>query len=218
MPDLDHFHGAKVGNKVGSKKTEMGGYLYSSDFGLPTFLSLPMRIISGIHKGRIIQAPSHLPVRPTTDYARTGLFNLLNSRLSFEDISCIDLFSGTGAISLELASRGCKDITAIDNNRNCIQFLQQTVNSWKVTGIRIIKEDVFKFLNTARMNADLIFADPPYALKGLKEIPEIITKNKLVKPGGLLILEHGDDQSFKDSPHFVEERNYGNVNFSIFQF
>lgn len=177
-----------------------------------------MRIISGHYKGRIIQAPSNLPVRPTTDFARTGLFNLLNSRVDFEDISFIDLFSGTGAISLEMASRGCKDIIAVDNNRNCVQFLRQTMESWKVPGIRIIKDDVFKFLGSTKITVDLIFADPPYALRQLKEIPEIIIKNKLVKVGGLLILEHGDEDSFNDTPHFIECRNYGNVNFSIFQF
>ena len=177
-----------------------------------------MRIISGTYKGRIIQAPANLPVRPTTDFARTGLFNLLNSRIHFEDISFIDLFSGTGAISLEMASRGCKDITAIDNNRNCVQFLQQSIESWKIPGIRIIKEDVFKFLNSTKIKVDLIFADPPYEMKGLEDIPKLVLKNNLIKPDGLLILEHGDSQSFKDFPHFAEERNYGNVNFSIFHF
>lgn len=177
-----------------------------------------MRIISGTLKGRIIQAPSNLPIRPTTDYARTGLFNLLNSRIYFEDISFLDLFSGTGIISLEMASRGCKDIIAIDNNRNCVQFLQQTIASWKVPGIRIIKEDVFKFLSSTQIKVDLIFADPPYQLKNLADIPKLIIQNNLIKPNGLLILEHGDDQTFKDTPHFIEERNYGSVNFSIFQF
>ncbi len=177
-----------------------------------------MRIISGSLKGRIVQAPSNLPVRPTTDFARTGLFNLLNSRIYFEDISCIDLFSGTGVISLELASRGCKDITAVDANRGCIQFLQQTINSWKVPGIRCLKEDVFRFISSTRMTVDLIFADPPYDLKNLTEIPVLISKNKLIKPGGILILEHGSENTFKDFENFAEERNYGNVNFSIFQF
>lgn len=177
-----------------------------------------MRIISGIYKGRIIQAPSNLPVRPTTDFARTGLFNLLNSRIYFEDISFVDLFSGTGAISLEMASRGCKDIIAVDNNRNCIQFLQQTISNWKVPGIRLMKEDAFKFLNSTKITVDVVFADPPYTLKGLEDIPKLILKNNLIKPDGLLILEHGDDKSFKDFPHFMDEKNYGNVNFSIFQF
>lgn len=177
-----------------------------------------MRIISGSLKGRIIQAPSNLPVRPTTDFARTGLFNLLNSRVDIEDISVLDLFSGTGSISLEMASRGCKDIMAVDNNRNCVQFLKQTVENWKVPGIRIFKEDVFKFISSTKIKVDLIFADPPYALKNLKEIPDIIIKNNLVKPEGFLILEHGDEDSFLGTPHFTEVRKYGNVNFSIFQF
>ena len=177
-----------------------------------------MRIISGTYRGRTLQAPSSLPVRPTTDFARTGLFNLLNSRIYFEDVSFLDLFSGTGVISLEMASRGCGDIIAVDNNRQCIQFLQQTATSWKVSSIRTIKEDVFKFIRHTKITVDLIFADPPYALQGLKDIPAIIIENKLVKPGGLLILEHGDEDSFDGTPHFVETRSYGNVHFSIFQF
>jgi 16S rRNA (guanine966-N2)-methyltransferase len=177
-----------------------------------------MRIISGTLKGRIIQAPSNLPVRPTTDFARTGLFNILNSRIDFEDISFLDLFSGTGAISLEMASRGCNDIISVDSNRECVRFLQQTINSWKVPGIKIIKEDAFSFMESTRIKSDLIFADPPYALRQLKDIPALVIKNNLVKPEGLFILEHGDEHSFKDSPHFEEVRNYGNVNFSIFQF
>jgi 16S rRNA (guanine966-N2)-methyltransferase len=177
-----------------------------------------MRIISGIYKGRIIQAPSNLPVRPTTDFARTGLFNILNSRIDFDEVSFLDLFSGTGAISIEMASRGCKDVIAVDSNRNCTQFLQHTIAAWKIAGIRVIKEDVFKFIGQTKIKSDLIFIDPPYALAALKEIPALIVKNNLVKPGGLLILEHGKEHSFAASPHFEETRNYGHVNFSIFQF
>jgi len=177
-----------------------------------------MRIISGQFRGRQLNAPSTLPVRPTTDFARTGLFNILNNRINFEEISAMDLFSGTGAISLEMASRGCKEIIAVDNNRNCIQFLQQTCVSWKATGIKTIKEDVFKYISFTQIKVDLVFADPPYVLKGIEEIPSIIIKNKVVKPKGLLILEHGDDCDFNNTPHFEEVRKYGNVNFSIFQF
>jgi 16S rRNA (guanine966-N2)-methyltransferase len=177
-----------------------------------------MRIISGQFRGRQLNAPSSLPVRPTTDFARTGLFNILNSRIDFTEITAMDLFSGTGSISLELASRGCKEIISVDNNRNCIQFQQQTCLSWKASGIKTIKEDVFKYISFTQIKVDLVFADPPYALKGINEIPSIIIKNTVVKPGGLLILEHGDDQNFEGFPHFEEVRKYGNVNFSIFQF
>jgi len=177
-----------------------------------------MRIISGIYKGRNIIAPANLPVRPTTDFARTGLFNILNSRYDLEEVSFLDLFSGTGSISLEMASRGCKDITAVDSNRNCIQYLQQTAGSWKVSGLRIVKEDVFKFLQSTRISVDIVFADPPYALKGLDELPEMVNKGQLVKPGGCFILEHGDDIDFSKEGHFEQKKTYGNVNFSIFQF
>jgi len=177
-----------------------------------------MRIISGTLKGRIIQAPSTLPVRPTTDYARTGLFNILSSRIDFEDVTFLDLFCGTGTISFEMASRGCKDIIAVDNNRNCIQFVHNTIKSWNIEGMKAFKEDTFKFLSQSKYPSDIIFADPPYALPKLKILPELMVKYNLVKPGGLFILEHGKDDSFKDSPHFEDVRNYGNVNFSIFQF
>ncbi len=177
-----------------------------------------MRIISGTLKGRTVQAPNHLPVRPTTDFARTGLFNILSSRIDFEDVNFIDLFCGTGVISYEMASRGCKDIIAVDNNRNCIQFVHQTIQNFKIQGMRAIKEDVFKFLEQSKYTSDIIFADPPYALYQLKSLPEIIIKHELVKPGGIFILEHGKEVSLEETPYFDEVRNYGNVNFSIFQF
>src|SRR5688500_18329993 len=141
-----------------------------------------MRIISGAFKGRILQAPSNLPVRPTTDFARTGLFNILSSRIDFEDISFLDLFSGTGVISLEMASRGCSNIIAVDSNRNCTQFLQHTISSWKIQGIRVIREDVFKFLHQTNITVDLVFIDPPYALPRLTELPGLISSKNLVKP------------------------------------
>lgn len=177
-----------------------------------------MRIISGTLKGRVVQAPANLPVRPTTDFARTGLFNILSSRVDFDDITFLDLFCGTGIISFEMCSRGCKDVIAVDNNRNCIQFIQSTISSWKIQGMRVIKEDVFKFLNHSKYQSDIIFADPPYAIPEMKKLPGLIIKNQLVKPGGVFILEHGKEHSFEETPHFEEVRNYGNVNFSIFQF
>jgi len=177
-----------------------------------------MRIISGTLKGRSLIAPSGLPVRPTTDFARTGLFNLLNSRIYFEDISFLDLYCGTGAISLEMASRGCNDITSIDSNRNCIQFVSQTATKWGVKGIRTIKSDVMDYVKNCRVSFDLVFADPPYALREVEKLLEAIIEKNLVKPGGLFIIEHDQKQSFAENPHFLELRKYGNVNFSIFQF
>lgn len=180
-------------------------------------LYLQMRIISGIYKGRTLELPRNLPVRPTTDFARTGLFNMLNSRIHFDEIAAIDLFCGTGAISFELASRGCHDITAVDSNRLCTKHIQHTIDKWKVKGMRVLTEDVFKFVEFTSINADFIFADPPYALKALSMLPELIFKNNLLRDEGMFILEHGADHSFENIPHFIETRNYGNVNFSIFQ-
>lgn len=175
-----------------------------------------MRIISGIHKGRTLHPPRNLPVRPTTDFARTALFNMLQHRFDLESISVIDLFAGTGAISLELASRGCRDITAVDKHRGCIDFIRKTATEWKIQGLRTVKEDVFRFLQDCSYNVDLVFADPPYDLPELVELPARILHKKILRPEGLFILEHGDRQDFSAQPGFSEHRRYGNVNFSIF--
>jgi 16S rRNA (guanine(966)-N(2))-methyltransferase RsmD len=175
-----------------------------------------MRIISGIFGGRQLYPPKNLPVRPTTDFARTALFNILQNRFDLEDISVIDLFAGTGAISVELASRGCRDIVAVDMNRNCVQFIQDTARSWEIKGLKVLKDDVLKFLGKCPYKADVIFADPPYDMPELQKIPEAVFRNELLRPGGLFILEHGDRQDFSSLPQFREKRRYGSVNFSLF--
>jgi 16S rRNA (guanine966-N2)-methyltransferase len=176
-----------------------------------------MRIISGTHKGRAFHPPKNLPVRPTTDFGKEALFNVLSNRIDFGTIRALDLFGGTGSISYELASRGCMDITTVDVNYNCCSFIKKTAAEFGFAGIRVIKQEVFKFLKQQSGSYDLIFADPPYEMPETVEIPELVFKGNFLKPDGLFILEHSDRLSFEGSPYFPEQRNYSKVNFSIFR-
>ena len=176
-----------------------------------------MRIISGTHRGRSFYPPQNLPVRPTTDFGKEALFNILNNRIDYETVKALDLFAGTGSISYELASRGCKEITAVDANFNCCAFIKKTVEEFKFTGLHVIKHDVFKFLKSATGKYDLIFADPPYELKETAEIPGLVFAGGMLNPGGILIVEHPKELSFKDNEYFIEQRNYSKVNFSLFE-
>jgi 16S rRNA (guanine966-N2)-methyltransferase len=175
-----------------------------------------MRIIGGKYGGRPIKVPKNLPVRPTTDFAKEGLFNMLNSRLDFEGLHVLDLFSGTGHMSLEFASRGAGRVVAVDANFRCVGFLR---NSAKELGMDIgaAKGDVFQFLESQTSQFDVIFADPPYELPNIPKIHELVFSRKLLKPGGLLIIEHGVKTKLEELEGFVQKRNYGNVNFSFFQ-
>lgn len=175
-----------------------------------------MRIISGKYRGLRLQAPAKLPVRPTTDLAKESLFNILQNRVDLEGISVLDLFSGTGNITYEFASRGCTNITSVDLNMHCVRFIQQTVEKLKAEGIRVVKSDVFSFLKNTFDQFDLIFADPPYDLNTIPEIAKLVWERKLLKAEGMLIIEHAGMQVFSNAPGFVETRNYGNSSFSFF--
>lgn len=175
-----------------------------------------MRIIGGKHKGRAIKTPRDLPVRPTTDFAKEALFNILNNRLDFEDLRVLDLFSGTGNISLEFASRGASAVEAVDKNFRCAAFLKSEANTLSLP-VHTIKEDVFRFLSHCSAQYDLIFADPPYDLPGIEKIPQLVFEKSLLKEGGMLIVEHGPGTKLHEEPQFAEHRKYGNVNFSFFK-
>jgi len=176
-----------------------------------------VRIISGIHKGRRIQIPVKLPVRPTTDLAKESLFNILTFQISFEEIRVLDLFSGTGCISYEFASRGCKNITAVDMNYKCCRFISETSASLNMSGIEVIKADVNHFMKINRASWDVIFADPPYKLSWIQEIPDLVFDQALLNSGGILIVEHPGTIDFQEHEKFSEQRKYGMVNFSIFK-
>jgi 16S rRNA (guanine(966)-N(2))-methyltransferase RsmD len=175
-----------------------------------------VRIIGGKFKGKQFRLPKDLPVRPTTDFAKEGLFNILNHRIDLEGAQVLDLFSGTGHISLECASRGAKFITAVDSNFKCAGFLRSTANEIDAP-ISAVKADVFTFLKANMAKYDLIFADPPYEMPNITEIHSLVFERKLLADQGWLIIEHGPRTKLEDLAGFVEHRKYGNVNFSFFQ-
>ena len=176
-----------------------------------------MRIITGQYKGRHFDIPRSFKARPTTDFAKENIFNVLNAYIDFEDAMALDLFSGTGSISLELLSRGCKNVVSVEADRDHYAFIKQCLAKLGTDRCITIRGDVFRFLKTCHQQFDFIFADPPYALKQLKEIPDIVLSGNLLTDDGIFVFEHGKDYDFSSHPHFVEHRSYGSVNFSIFK-
>ncbi len=176
-----------------------------------------MRIISGEFKGRRFTPPANLKARPTTDFAKEGIFNVLANCIEFEDITVLDLFSGSGSISFEFASRGAKQVTSIEQNYQHIYFIKKIADELKIKTINAIKGDVFKFISTSKFQYDLIFADPPYELDKLPLLPELVLSSSLLKPNALFVLEHGKKNNFADNKYLKETRSYGNVHFSIFE-
>jgi len=178
-----------------------------------------MRIIGGKFRGRRFDPPAkNWPTRPTTDFAREGLFNILSNHFDFENMKVLDLFGGAGSHSYEFLSRGCCDVTYVDKFPACVAFVRKTAEALGIEGcIRIIKGDVFKFIGRAAEKYDYIFADPPYALPTIDTIPALIFQHQLLKPGGWLVLEHNPKHSFQGQPHFAQARNYGKTIFSFFE-
>jgi 16S rRNA (guanine(966)-N(2))-methyltransferase RsmD len=178
-----------------------------------------MRVISGIYKRRRFDVPHSFKVRPTTDFAKENLFNVLcNNCIDFEDgVTALDLFAGTGSISIELVSRGCDRVISIEKDPQHLAFISQIMREVKTDKCFPMRADVFKYIERCNEQFDFIFADPPYALKGLETIPSLIFEKGLLKEGGLLVLEHGKNNHFEDNPNFIERRVYGSVNFSFFK-
>lgn len=175
-----------------------------------------MRIISGLYKGRRIPTPSNIKARPTTDFAKEGLFNLLNNRIDFEGIDMLDLFAGTGSIGVEFISRGSASVTSIETYDIHCAFIKKVCSELKIKNLQLLKMDVFKFIGSTNLQYDMIFADPPYDLKYLEEIPDLIFKNNLLKSDGLFVMEHSSHNKFEAHPYYLDHRAYGNVNFSFF--
>ena len=176
-----------------------------------------MRIISGIFKGRRIFPPRNITARPTTDFAKESLFNLLNNRMDLEDIDVLDLFAGTGGISIECVSRGCREAVSVELAQRQADFIRKITNELKIKNLTLIRGDVFKYVASTKKQFDFIYADPPYDLPTLETIPDLIFEHELLKEDGLFILEHSAKNDFSTHPHFVEHRKYGNVNFSFFE-
>lgn len=176
-----------------------------------------MRIVSGIHKGKKIIAPKKLPVRPTTDFAKEALFNILNNQYHFSALKVIDLFSGTGNITYEFGSRGAQEIIAVDAHFECVKFIIKKAEELDLP-VRTVKSDVFKFLKATGETANIIFADPPYDfdVNALQEIVDLTFSRNLLEEGGALIIEHSKKIDLSQLQNFQEVRKYGNSVFSFF--
>lgn len=178
-----------------------------------------MRVVSGKYKGRRFDVPRSFKARPTTDFAKENLFNVLSNHFDFgeDEVQALDLFAGTGSISLELLSRGCNVVISVEKNRAHYAFICQVAQELKAENWIPVQGDVFKFVKSTHRQYDLVFADPPYELTGLEQLPELVLEGSLLKPGGLFILEHGKKNNFENHPCFLERRVYGSVNFSFFR-
>lgn len=175
-----------------------------------------MRIISGSYRGKIINPPKNFTARPTTDMAKEGLFNILANNFDFEEVAALDLFSGSGSISFEFASRGCPDIDLVEINPVHYAFIAKTAKELGFSQIHPVKHNAFQFLKFCNKQYNLIFADPPYDIAGVDLIPQLVFENNLLAGDGWLIIEHSEKYSFNLQQNFLETRKYGKVNFSIF--
>ncbi|MDR1984317.1 MAG: 16S rRNA (guanine(966)-N(2))-methyltransferase RsmD [Prevotellaceae bacterium] len=176
-----------------------------------------MRIISGSHKGRTIVPPRNFRARPTTDFAKESLFNVLNNITDIVDSEILDLFAGTGSISLEFASRGAKKVDTVEINKIHHAFIRETVSKFGLEQIHAIKTNALKFILFCTATYDIIFADPPYEMPDIDKIPDTIFEYNLLKTNGLLIMEHSEKYDFSSHPKFYDNRNYGSVNFTFFK-
>ena len=196
-----------------------------------------MRIITGKYKGRHFDIPRTFKARPTTDFAKENIFNVLTQYVDFDGAEALDLFSGTGSITLELLSRGCRHVVSVEMDRDHHRFILDCLKKLSANSqgssrdsqgssrdsrqlppdCTAIRGDVFRYVKTCKQTFDLIFADPPYALKELAAIPDLIFERQLLTADGIFVFEHGKDHDFSQHPHFVEHRQYGSVNFSLFR-
>ena len=176
-----------------------------------------MRVISGKYKGKRFSPPKNLKARPTTDVAKEALFDILNNRIDYKETRVLDMFGGTGSISLEFASRGCPSVTLIEMNSTNYLFIKKTIAELKADEINAIKGDTFKYVDRCDSQFDLVFADPPYDHPKLQEIPDLIFQHNMLSDEGILILEHPKDFNFESHPNFLEHRKYGHVNFTFFK-
>ena len=176
-----------------------------------------MRIIRGKYGRRRFEVPHNIKARPTTDFAKENLFNVLENICDFEDKSACDLFAGTGAISFEFLSRGCNYVTAVEKIALQADFIKKVAEKLGDTNLHVIKGDVFKFIEECHRSYDFVFADPPYDHPRFEEIPSLILNSSLIHEGTILIIEHSKVRDFSDLKGFSQRREYGSVNFSIFE-
>lgn len=175
-----------------------------------------MRIIRGKYGRRRFDVPTNITARPTTDFARENIFNVLDNYVDYEGMTALDLFSGTGAVSFEFLSRGCASVTSVEKASLQQRFISRVVAELGAEGHSLVRGDALRFISSATTAYDIIFADPPYDMDGFGDIPDKILNSALVKPGTVFIMEHSRKYDFSHLPGFVEHRAYGSVNFSIF--
>ena len=176
-----------------------------------------MRIIGGKFRGKAILPPQGYKARPTTDFAKEGLFNILNNEYDMEGLKVLDLFGGTGAISYEFASRGASMVYCVEMLPLHANFIKSQAAALGMKNLTVVRHNVFEFLDICHEKFDIIFADPPYAIEGLADIPEKVFSKDILHPGAYFILEHPEEFNFESNPYFVKERKYGNVHFSFFE-
>lgn len=179
-----------------------------------------MRIITGKYKGRSFDVPRTFKARPTTDFAKENIFNVVRQHIDFEGATALDLFSGTGSISLELLSRGCNQVISVEMDRDHHRFITSCLQKLGDKNCTPIRGDVFRFIKACKLQFDFIFADPPYQLENLATLPQLIMHTKgrqLLKSEGIFVLEHGKNYDFSDDDCFIDHREYGSVNFSLFK-
>lgn len=176
-----------------------------------------MRIISGKYKGRRIAPPTNISARPTTDFAKESLFNLIENRVCLDGMTVLDLFAGTGGISLEFVSRGANRVISVEKAHTQQDFIIRTCKSLGIDNLTLVRGDVFRYIKSCQQQFDFIFADPPYQLTELPALPDLIMQNNLLTDDGWFVLEHSEKNDFSNHPHFVEHRQYGSVNFSFFR-
>ena len=176
-----------------------------------------MRIISGKFKGRAINPPKNLRARPTTDFAKENLFNILTNLVEFDQCDILDLFAGTGSISYEFASRGAKSVTSVEINAVHHNFIRTTAKALGADNIFVVKANVFLYLRSCTKSFDIIFSDAPYDLEGLDQVVSLVLDGDILKQDGIFIFEHSDKYNFENHPLFWQSRSYGSVQFSLFK-
>jgi 16S rRNA (guanine(966)-N(2))-methyltransferase RsmD len=175
-----------------------------------------MRIISGKYKSRRFEIPGNFKARPTTDFAKENIFNVIGNLIDLDDTVALDLFAGTGGISFELISRGCREVICIEKDAAHYTFIKKVKTELKADNLTTHRTDVFRYLESVKQTFDFIFADPPYALKNLSDVPKKVLSQNLLNPDGVFIMEHPKEYDFSTLPYFYQKRVYGSVNFSIF--
>lgn len=176
-----------------------------------------MRIIRGKYGRRRFSVPTNITARPTTDFARENIFNVIENLVDLEDLKCLDLFAGTGAVSFELLSRGAASVTSVEKSATQARFIEKVKQELNDRNLHLLRTDALRYIRDSSTSFDFVFADPPYDLDGFGDIPQMVLESRLLHPGCIFIIEHSKKYDFSSLPHFIDHRAYGSVNFSIFK-